>query len=294
MDQHLTYFLAPNFTFRPGSGPIRLGAIIADPFRPHRVLSTVDDAVLISRYPRVERLTERERTVARNSDNAISFGIWGRFLGIVGPQVAFEHGRQTLADYQTQALMTEYFVHDPSDEEIRARILEPRVAAVIKASNFGFRQPVYMVNGIKIAKQLIVNKAREYKVSAPFEIGGAVPTPAGQVDMGVSVSMDKTVGTHDGWTLDEDIVFAYQLLKIELKGWKSKELHVDEYLHKRAFLTVDDEDDGDETKNELAEVLLDKVTTSDLPDIEDSPAMCTMIKDGNGQQISLYSFPLMR
>ena len=58
MARQPTYLLAPNFHFKPGTGPIVLGNIIADPLRPHRALTTVDAAIVKATYPRIETITD--------------------------------------------------------------------------------------------------------------------------------------------------------------------------------------------------------------------------------------------
>src|SRR4051812_19876255 len=118
MPQPKTYFLAPNFTFKPYTGPIHLGSLIADPFRPHRVLTTVDEEALKTRYPRVERLAEYERSVGRTTDHSISIALWAHFLQTVNSGVSGERSSYKMTDYSMESLETEYFVGDPDEAEI--------------------------------------------------------------------------------------------------------------------------------------------------------------------------------
>lgn len=48
-----------------------------------------------------------------------------------------------------------------------------------------------------------------------------------------------TVKGLDAFRVEDDIVFAYQLIKIEVKGWKGDRVELDELRHKAAYLSTD-------------------------------------------------------
>ncbi|PFH61504.1 hypothetical protein XA68_17161 [Ophiocordyceps unilateralis] len=250
MAEQPTYLLTPNFTFKPYTGPIALGNIIADPFRPHRTLTAVSVDALAARYPRVEKATENERSVARVAAHDVAIAVWARFLKMIGTRLIGERAASVATDYKMDSLVTEYFVSDPDQSEIEARVTEPRVRAVMTSSGLEFAQPVYMVTGLKIAKGFKGKRESGRNVATTVQGGGAVPTPAGDVSIGASMSRGIEAEARDEWTAGGDIVFAYQLLKIELKGWKSKRLVVDEFRPKAAYLGLDDDDDDDDEDGE--------------------------------------------
>ncbi|KAH0538096.1 hypothetical protein FGG08_005308 [Glutinoglossum americanum] len=251
MAQQPTYLLTPNFTFKPITGPIALGSIIADPFRPHRVLTSIDGPTL-SAYPRVETVLEYDKQLFRDSSRNASFSIWAQFLQTVTAKANVARAADALAQYTMDSLETMYFVADPSQEEIEARIKEPRVQAVIKSGGLlGKRQPVYMVTGLKIAKNFAGVSESGARREKGVEAGGAVPTPTGNAALGANVASSASRKDKDEWRTGADIVFAYQLLIIEVTGWRDKTVVYDEFRHKAAYLIDDgDPEDEDETDDE--------------------------------------------
>ncbi|KAK7981474.1 hypothetical protein PG996_009167 [Apiospora saccharicola] len=298
MTQRPTYFLAPNFTFRPQTGPIRLGSIIADPLRPHRPLSSLDPSELKARYPHIEQVVEANRALGRNAGRDNALAVWAQFLQSIGPRVSGEKSNNASTEYTSEALTTEYFVEDPSDEEIKQRISDPKTKAVMRGDSFALGgHPVYMITGLKTARGFAVRKelTKSYKVS--LEGTATVPVPIGSVDVGASISHGKSKGNSDSWSTEGDIIFAYQLLKIEWKGWKEKRLRVDEFIHKQQFLSTSDEDssdEGDHTDDDDAlvgtEIAAWAVATPDLKAVaewglvtivEDDRVSVTIVQDRN-------------
>lgn len=264
-----TYLLAPNFTFKP-SGPIRLGNIIADPLRPHRILTSVDGEALDDphRYPHVERVTEFSRMVARGKGSDVSMAVWARFLQVAGGGMSGERATRVSAEYTMESLVTEYFVQDPEPVEIAARVAQPRVRDIMSGTRFSRAQPVYMINGVKIAKGLAARREVAQRVSVSVD-GEATLTPAGEASLGVRAGGGVDADERDEWTAGEDIVFAYQLLKIAFKGWGAKKrLDVDEFVPKSAILGQDD-DDSDVDHDEQygykdAEILTSAAAVADI------------------------------
>lgn len=163
----------------------------------------------------------------------------------------------------------------------------------MKAEGFGFRQPVYMVTGLKIAKGFAGKREAGGRTTGTVEGGGAVPTPAGDVAIGASVSGGKDAEERDEWKAGGDIVFAYQLLKIELKGWKSKRLNIDEFRHKAAYLGFDDDDSDNEDEDDRGndEVAASVATATDLNAADEDKAAVTVIVGDGNSQVSIISFP---
>lgn len=242
-----TYILAPSFHFKPETGPIALGNIISHPLRPHRALTTVDRTTLSKIYPRIETFTDYDRSITRGSSRSVSVSLWSQFLETVTGKIGGGHDDSVTSNYTMGSLETEYFAMDPSMEEIKMRLKSPRVQAVTKESRMpGFRTPVYMVTGRMIAKgfstELSVSNVRH----KDLEMSGEAPSPIGQVGAGVSLARSSSTEQADKWRAGDDIVFAYQLHRIDVKGWKGDGINYDELRHKAAFLSKDDEDDTEE------------------------------------------------
>jgi len=284
MTQQPTYLLAPNFHFKPGTGPIALGNIIADPLRPHRALTTADAGTLKATYPRVETITDYDRSMTRGTSRDVSMAVWAQFVQTVSAKVSGERGTSVHTNYTMDTLETAYFVTDPPLEEIEARLKVPRVQAVVKAGSIpGFRQPVYMVTGLMIAKGFAVLQERGKHRTGEVEVSGNVPTPAGDVRLGANLTKSANTEESDMWKVGEDIVFAYQLLKIEVKGWKGTKIEYDELRHKAAYLSKDDEDDEDDDEDEITGQVTVSVASVDNISVSRSIGGITTVELGEGE-----------
>lgn len=273
-----TWFLVSNFSHKPNTGPIALGSIIADPFRPHRVLSAVDAEALATRYPSLEKTTNLDHKISRSTGREISTSVWTRYLQFIGGSLSGNLSQEDSENYAMDALETVCFVADPSLVEIEARMKESRVKAVTKSGAFaGIRHPVYLVSGIMIAKGLAISREAGQRQRAGIGGGAGALTPAGDVSAGASVEVGQRAGETDSWRADEDRVFAYRLLKVIVKGVGGRRVQYDEFRHKAAFLgRGDDEDSDDESDNdteilmkalEAADVAVDKDTSIKIEDI---------------------------
>jgi hypothetical protein len=294
MAQQPTYLLAPNFTFKPRGGPIALGNIIADPFRPHRVLTAIDEAARAARYPRIETFAELDRTIARGSGHDVAVAVWAQFLQGVGASLSGDRAVQKSSEYTMDTLETEYFVQDPDQAEIEARVKEPRVRAVMAGSGrLGFRQPVYMVTALKIAKGFSASTVTGRRKGVGVEAG--IPITEG-ITTGANISAGVEASSSDSWRAGEDIIFAYQLLKIEVKGWRTKRVEVDEFRSKPACLRKDDYSDEDEDEDEDdagdAQVAASAATFHDLEAVDEEKRATSTVAGPPGSQVHVVSFPI--
>lgn len=290
MAQQPTYILAPNFHFKPGTGPIALGNIISNPLQPHRALTTVDTATLDTTYPKVERFTDYERSITRGDHRNISISVWAEFLQTVSGKVSGGRGTDVQTNYTMESLETMYFVVDPPIEEIQARLKAPRVQAVTRASRIpGFRSPAYMVTGLMIAKGLSATMENNKSRDREFELSGNAPSPAGQVGAGANIAKSTSTERADQWRASEDIVFAYQLLKIEIKGWKGERVEYDELRHKAAYLSKDDEEESEEEEDEDEEVLISPANAATLLINHETKDVTVIEIGGEGERVSCIS-----
>ncbi|KAN0067884.1 hypothetical protein V8E54_014131 [Elaphomyces granulatus] len=258
MTQQPTYMLAPNFHFKLGTGPIALGNIIADPLRPHRAVTTIDEDTLKRTYPHIKMVTDYDRrmtyvtspgmitdydgNMVHKTGHGLSIDIWKQFVQTTSAKVSSELGTHT--NYTMDALETTFFITDPPIKEIAARVKAPRVRAVIN-SIAGFQQPLYMVTGLKIARGFAVQERGKHRAGA--------------------VEISKTA---------EDIVFAYQLLRIDVKI---------EYGSKASFGHISDSDDDDDSDEE--EIITKRVMTSRIASVDnlDITGGITKVELGEGE-----------
>jgi hypothetical protein len=85
------------------------------------------------------------------------------------------------------------------------------------------------------------------------------------------------------WKAGEDIAFAYQLLKIEVKGWKGTKIEYDELRHKAAYLSKDEEDDEEDDEDEITGQVTASVVSEDNLPVCRSTDGITIVKLGEGE-----------
>ncbi|KAL0259224.1 hypothetical protein SLS55_006729 [Diplodia seriata] len=223
-----TYLLAPNFDFRP-DGPIALGNIIADPFRPHRVLTKADPSTV---QPETETIFQDDFVTHHSAGHGVSLSIWAEFLASVGINLGTDLTKDSNTEYNMSSLKTVYFKDALSEQELHQRVNVPRVRNVLQSGHIRSR-PVYMITGIKIAENLEV--ATEHDAHKGINAGVSVPVVEG-ISVGGNVGLTKDKGRGQSFRARQDVVFAYQLLEIRLKGWREETLEVQEFKSKAAFL----------------------------------------------------------
>ncbi|RSM08256.1 hypothetical protein CDV31_008264 [Fusarium ambrosium] len=203
-----TYLLAPNFTLEP-DGPIRIGNIIADPFRPTKPLSSPLEPPLTATHTDFECSFTRERSKSLNGS------VWAQFLQTASAKVGSGVSKALLSEYTMDSLETTRLKQDLSDEEADLRAREPMVKAAIESGLSG-TAPVYMITGLKIAKGFRLNKSatstREGNVSAGIPI-------TEEVGAGADFSASSSRSTGESLRASSDIIFTYQLHVIAQKGW---------------------------------------------------------------------------
>ncbi|KAK3988998.1 hypothetical protein QBC44DRAFT_328248 [Cladorrhinum sp. PSN332] len=123
------FLLAPKLSFKPSGKALQLGNIIADPLRPHRILTSVDSSVLAdqTRYPPIETSTDLSRSITRGKGYDVSVAVWARFVELLSAGVSGEKAVHVSATYTAGPLVTERFSQDLDSTEIATRVAEHRV-----------------------------------------------------------------------------------------------------------------------------------------------------------------------
>jgi hypothetical protein len=124
---------------------------------------------------------------------------------------------------------------DPTDEEATELLKVPKIQATVSAGLYG-SAPVYMITGIKIAKgfRLISQTMRTHKT----QLGASTPITE-TIGAGADVQSSRTVAAEDVARSGSDVIFAYQLHVIAQKRWWRKQISVDAYAPRSAFLGED-------------------------------------------------------
>ncbi|KAK1489199.1 hypothetical protein CTAM01_11154 [Colletotrichum tamarilloi] len=225
--QNPTYLLAPQWTFRPG-GPIAIGNIIVDPFKPHVVCSYADPSSG-SAYA-TDTACERNWRMSQETARRFDVSMWSVFLEKIQLKVGASRSNVRHGEYTMDVLETTYLLRHPSHEEIHERCNSPAVKPFMNMERIKAK-PVYMITGLKIAKGFAVKQSSSSDRAAHAQVGVEVSP---EVSVGAQVSGSKGQREQHGFEAMQDIIFGYQLLKIEPKGWgKRKQLHYGEFMKRK-------------------------------------------------------------
>lgn len=171
------------------------------------------------------------------------------------------------------ALRTSFFKVDPSDEHIKVLLDAPKVKSAMRSTFWS--RPVFMISGLKVADGFSVSSEAKRHRGGSGGVSAAI-TP--QVSVGVDSGRSTDRGEKESFDAGQDIVIAYQLLKISRKG---RDLNVSEHHPKAAFLG--DEDNEPELSEEVE---TDTVTADDLREVDEDVVLEQVVADDDS--ISVY------
>lgn len=266
-----TYILAPNFSLQL-DGAVRIGNIIADPFRPSKILSSSDPS---SAPLEIATTTQLESSI-RHVDSKSGHGsVWAYFLNTVGGHLSAGSGTDVTTQYNCDRLDTMYLKYDPTEGQITTRLQDAKVQAAMNAGMFG-KQPVYMITGLKVARGFRFQK----QVTRKYEggVGVTVPVVDG-VSVGGEIGGARGNEVEESSQVVEDIIFAYQLHKIAVKGRRTKSTSVDVYTPKAALL-------HDQNPREDTDAEITAATTQDMQEVigtdDSSQLQSARVQDEDG------------
>jgi hypothetical protein len=226
-----TYFLAPNFDFRPG-GKIAIGNIIADPFAPHRVITTPSTPLTDEH---VQEIVQHDYRTQRKAGGGVNLSIWAQLLHSINFKMSSAYSKDTTVEYKMDSLRTIQYRIDPTLEEIMTRIQETKVKNIMQPNRYR-SSPVYMITAVKVAEKLSFSVGNNHCKSGELE--GSIPISE-SVKTGASLSISRQNEQQESFHLEDDVVFAYQLLEIGFNGWRNKTVGFEEYRNQAAFLSDD-------------------------------------------------------
>lgn len=210
MNRTRIYFVCPTWDHPPNEA-IFLGSLITDPLDPESSLNATDKPNL------PEGLIQKTHKAEWNSDehkgSAMKLGVWTKFLQKIGIGANFglTGGSADETGIKVKRLETEIIAPSTS---LVSEILQtaPEAMDFIKASNF--KDPVYMVTGVKIARGAQLQTGKQMSRSLESSVG--VDTTGISVPVAVGPQLELGSGRSQvtSFTDSSDFVFAYRLNKV--------------------------------------------------------------------------------
>ena len=253
-----SYILAPDFDYTP-DGDVGLGVIISDACFPAISLiskpapNSLDG---VEGRPRIQSSQvkygwhdSREITSSQN------VGLLGKFLAMVELGVNADGDKEEWESYKCEELSTQFIVPEPDYLKQCAKEAKVKNVMEIRKGGLGKRKAVYMITGIKIVKGLEVATGFGKHKGFDSHASGDVTEPSGgTIPVGAEVNAGVTRGNEReaGFTIPNEVIFAYQLLKLQYTGPKGKEDVKSKPYLKGAFLSI--EDQGGQKPQELGEL----------------------------------------
>lgn len=195
---------------------IRLGAIIADPFKPNQVLTTADNSILNAFYPPVNETVQSNRFFLWFVDPAAPSFLKRCWEHLSSGMAVLSASSEKFTRYQLEAkvLITREFDDDPRQREIMARLANPTVNQYMDApipallGLWSRENPVYMITGLKFAKgRSVFREAKIKTTEIRFRQNIASPI----------IRTDRVPSSSSAQELESgaETLVAYKLLKIE-------------------------------------------------------------------------------
>lgn len=236
-----TYIPAPNWDIPATSTIVTLGAIIKDPRNPesvvksHKVITIPDEAI--------QHCGKASWTTTSTEILAGKLGLWAQCLQMVGVggDASFSGLKSALEEHKFDELETKYFVPETVDGYLEACVKSDYVHAYFEAT--GFRKPLFMIVGIKIAKGAKVASEMKREIEGEAKVGVDLTALAAPVTLGPEGSLKRTRERSVKWAGSTDYIFAYRLVKIRCK--KGGNFGIDD-CNKGAVFGRDDEDDDED------------------------------------------------
>ena len=154
--------------------------------------------------------------MARRQLRDIQGGVWASFLQIiigVGGNIDVNRSYDTNEVYKCKRLETQYF--QPEDAYIHQSLQNPRAKSYVE--NSGFKNPVYMITGLKIARG-VTTETSEGKGRGVYGKVGVDGTPVGiPVSGGPKAKWSSKTVENVSFTGSSDFVFSFQLIRIRSK-----------------------------------------------------------------------------
>jgi hypothetical protein len=237
-----TYHLPPNFsTPPPPKGPFHLGTVVRNFERREQMRPLNRNAEGRLPIPKDEIYLDHksgfEATRAKLKSGTL--GLWAQFIGVngIGAEASISTERGDNDMYKFASVDTEYFFPSPSYVSQCMELSD--VQDYLKGYNY--KQPVYLITGLKVTKSASVRMEKLTKVLAKAEVG--LNNPGGtNIQAGPRVEGTLENSLEFAFTESSDIVVGIQCLKLYYKtSWLGNEKKLKEEHYTSGATFVDDE-----------------------------------------------------
>lgn len=207
-----TYHVAPHFNIAATGGALRLGTVVKDPLELAPLNKNDADYVPV---PKDEIYTPTPQTGFQTTRKQLlsgEFGVWAEALGLrgVGGHAHTGGGRSNEESVSCDSILTTYF--DPTDEWVSKCLAAKPIDDYIVGS--GYKREVYIITGLKVAKNLTFGSEAAQNASAKAKAGANVPQVqvVGGIEVAVNAERGQTLGFRSS-----DIVVGFRVSKYRYK-----------------------------------------------------------------------------
>ncbi|KAF4772984.1 hypothetical protein HER10_EVM0012453 [Colletotrichum scovillei] len=212
--------------------------------------------------------------------NSFDAGIWAVFLEKITVKIGCSRKHIKVGEFTIDSLQTTNLRRDPSKEEIQKRCDDPKVKAYMKLNSYQSKA-VYMITGIKVASGFTFKQSDRLSGEASCELGAAL-LPCLGLGTKAAGSSDRNIS--HGFKTKEDIIYAYQVSKIEPKGWgRNKHVVIQDYTRGSDAMSICSMTSASPQLAEDEEASFQHVTAKELQQLEnDIKVVC--LPDGEAEQ----------
>ncbi|KAM0425637.1 hypothetical protein ACHAPT_009169 [Fusarium lateritium] len=249
-----TYILAPDWTTAPPpDGPIKLGHILDD----------LTELVPLNRRSVVEIPDEDKNpddtksgfTTSRSELISGELGVFARVLGLVGvgagADVYFKKDKSDVLSCKRLDTVT----FDPTADYIAQSVELPEVSKFMSSGRF--KDPVYMVTGLKIAREASLQSSQSKEKGVRLD-GGLSP-PGAPAQIGGKAGLSTASAQGESWEGSTDFIVAFRVKKIWYHRGDPEELR-NKTHHDKAVM----QDGSAKAENAMVLMSDDDVTLEDV------------------------------
>lgn len=205
-----TYIPAPNCDYPP-DGYLALGRILTDAFDPGTCLNPDGPLPFPPNMPKKSHPKRDWKDEKQNTSGGL-IGLWAKFLQFIGVtaevEVQWNNSKEDV--YEFEELITESI--EPTREYVENSVLDLPVARHIVDS--AFRDPVYMITGVRIAKgaKVAIGRSREMSGKIRAGVNGMLEstTASGGPEAELRSNRQEDLSFHS----ESPFVYAYRLREI--------------------------------------------------------------------------------
>ncbi|KAL7904389.1 hypothetical protein GGI35DRAFT_463398 [Trichoderma velutinum] len=266
------WFFPPSFNFLP-DGEVSLGSIIPYPNRPTLSLASLNSAshpeIVL---PKFNTFTESGHLHSQSKSTSLTTQAFLKLVSLALPVGNVTASRFTKTTYGSVDLETRVFDSGMSEDTLKAIVGLAQVKKHIDGGMFGNKRPVYIISGLRIAKDSF-QVTSESGTKNSTSVGASTSTVTGPLTLsgGGDVGVNREQIKNDSYKAAPGVVFAYRLHVIRTK--RDGDVETELFSHRTAFLTGEGDDEDSEEEWEHGEVsknvLLDDMEID--PDFDEYP-----------------------